>query len=170
MEDIFSSFGDIFGDFFGGGRSRRRKGEDIVMNLELTFQEALFGAQKAFPSAALWNARHATARAPRIGTARTVCETCKGQGQVALAPGDFSCLPNLPCLPGPGTVIKHKCPECKGKGKVSKTESLKVTIPAGINHNQTIRLSGKGQPAPERGVPGDLYVNGGRCAAPGLRA
>lgn len=158
MEDIFSSFGDIFGDIFGGGRSRRRKGDDIVMNLELTFQEALFGAQKSISVRRQVECEACHGTGAKDGTARTVCETCKGQGQVALRQGFFMFAQTCPTCQGQGTVVKHKCPECKGKGKVSKTESLKITIPAGINHNQTIRLSGKGQPAPERGAAGDLYV------------
>ncbi len=159
MEDIFANFDDIFGDIFGGGRSsRRRKGDDIVMNLELTFQEALFGAQKSISVRRQVECESCHGTGAREGSARTVCENCKGQGQVALRQGFFMFAQTCPTCQGQGTVVKHKCPDCKGKGKVGKTESLKVTIPAGIDHNQTIRLGGKGQPAPDHGVPGDLYI------------
>lgn len=159
MEDILASFGDIFGDIFGQrGRSRRRKGQDIVMNLELTFQEALFGTQKSISVRRQVECEACHGTGAKEGTSRTVCETCEGQGQVAIRQGFFMFAQTCPTCQGQGTVVKHKCPECKGKGLVSKVESLKITVPAGINHNQTIRISGKGQPAPHGGIPGDLYV------------
>ena len=157
MDDIFSNFGDLFGDLFGGGRPRRR-GEDIALGLELTFQESLFGAQKSVSVNRWVDCETCHGTGAKDGTGRQVCETCKGQGQVALRQGFFMFAQTCPTCKGEGSVVKHKCSACKGKGKVQKTESLKVTIPAGIDHGRRIRLSGKGQPGPENGSPGDLYI------------
>jgi len=164
MDDIFSNLGDIFGDLFGGGHRARRKGEDIVLGLELTFQESLFGVQKSLSVKRQAACETCRGTGAKDGTARVVCETCKGQGQVALRQGFFMFAQTCPACRGEGSMVKHKCPECKGRGKVQKAESLKVTIPAGIDHGRTIRLTGKGQPAPEsgrasdNGVAGDLYL------------
>ncbi len=157
MDDIFSNLGDIFGDLFGGGRARR-KGEDIVLGLELSFQESLFGAQRSLSVNRQAACDACGGTGAKEGTSRAVCETCKGQGQVALRQGFFMFAQTCPACRGEGSVVKHKCPSCKGRGKVQKTESLKVTIPAGIDHGRTIRLTGKGQPAPDNGVAGDLYI------------
>ncbi len=158
MDDIFSSFGDLFGDLFGGGSRMRRKGEDIVNSLNLSFHEALFGAQKSVSVSRWVECVTCSGSGAKEGTSREVCETCKGQGQVALRQGFFMFAQTCPACKGEGSVVRHKCPDCRGKGKVQKKESLKVTIPAGIDTGRTIRLTGKGQPAPENGVPGDLYI------------
>ena len=157
MDDIFSNLGDIFGDLFGGGRVRR-KGEDLVLGLDLSFQESLFGAQKSLTVNRQVACDLCKGTGAKEGTSRAVCETCKGQGQVALRQGFFMFAQTCPACRGEGSLVKHKCPSCKGLGKVQKAESLKVTIPAGIDHGRTIRLTGKGQPAPDSGVSGDLYI------------
>jgi molecular chaperone DnaJ len=162
--DIFSHFNDLFGDFFGGGggqRQRRRdgpsQGADLRTVLRLTLAEAVFGAKKevelSHPSPC--ETCHGTgAKDAQLST----CTTCNGKGQVAHARGPFLLSSTCPSCHGRGMMPKDPCPTCKGRGEQQLDRKVKVTIPAGIDHGQTLRVAGQGQAGRKNGPPGHLYV------------
>ncbi len=165
VQDIFSSFGDIFGDIFGFGgfggfgRSRRSRGADLEVDLVLTFLEAAEGCRKEVEVH-----RHImcdTCRGSRAapGTAPSPCKACGGKGQVFHSQGFFMISSTCPSCRGEGKVISDPCPACKGSGVQDKDEKLWVSVPAGVEDGQTLRLSGQGELPIDKGVPGNLYVN-----------
>jgi molecular chaperone DnaJ len=164
VEDIFSSFGDIFGDIFGmggfGGFGRRQpRGADIEVELELSFEEAVEGARKEVTVD-----RHVVCEAcngsgARPGTDAKTCSTCRGKGQVMHAQGFFMVSTTCPSCNGRGSVIDDPCGSCRGKGVQRKRDRLNVAVPAGIEDGQTLRVSGKGEMPVQGGIPGHLYVH-----------
>lgn len=163
VDDIFSSFSDIFGDFFGfsgGGRQRRdapARGADLKSNASISLKEAATGVQRDievhFP--ATCEPCHGTgAENGEVST----CMHCKGTGQITQQRGAFLMQSVCPHCGGMGKIAKRHCPECKGRGEVTKTKSLKVSIPAGIDHGQSIRVPGQGGQGARGGPNGHLYV------------
>lgn len=159
VEDIFSAFGDLFGDFFGGRSSGRRqaRGADLRVDLGLTFAEAVWGTTKDVKVSRdlACGPCNATGAAP--GSKPETCRTCQGKGQVVHAQGFFMVQTSCPHCRGSGKVIKDACTECRGRGLRSETSTLSVTVPAGVDDGQTLRLAGKGETAPG-GTTGHLYV------------
>lgn len=160
VEDIFSAFGDLFGDFFGGrasGGRRQPRGADLRVDLGLTFAEAVWGTTKDVKVSRdiACNACNATGAAP--GSKPEVCKTCQGKGQVVHAQGFFMVQTTCPHCRGAGKQIKDPCTECRGRGLKAETSTLTVTVPAGVDDGQTLRLAGKGETAPG-GTTGHLYV------------
>jgi molecular chaperone DnaJ len=163
VQDIFSSFGDIFGDIFGfsgraGGR-RRARGSDIEISLTLEFEEAIEGCRKEIDIERLAPCDVCEGSGAKKGTMPVVCETCGGKGQVMHSQGFFMISSTCPSCAGKGTIIKERCPACNGRGVVPDKDTLAVTVPAGVESGQTLRLSGKGNLPPGGGLPGDLYVS-----------
>jgi molecular chaperone DnaJ len=159
VEDIFSAFGDLFGDFFGGRSSGRRqpRGADLRVDLALTFAEAVWGTTKEVTVTRdiACGACNATGAAP--GSKPEACRTCGGKGQVVHAQGFFMVQTTCPHCRGAGRTIKDPCEECRGRGLRGETSTLSVTVPAGVDDGQTLRLAGKGETAPG-GTTGHLYV------------
>lgn len=167
VEDVFSHFGDIFGDLFGmggpfGGGGRRRRdmpvrGADLKVGLRLTLEEAAFGCQKevdvGYPAPC-----QACQGTGAEGGKLDVCETCKGQGQVAFNRGAFMLSTACPTCQGRGSMPKAVCQPCKGSGEEQVERRVKVSIPAGIDEGQTLRLTNQGQPGLRGGPPGHLFV------------
>jgi molecular chaperone DnaJ len=167
VEDIFSHFGDIFGDLFGmggpfGGGGRRRRdmpvrGADLKVGLRLTLEEAAAGCQKdvdvSYPAPC--NACQGTGAE---GGKLKVCDTCKGQGQVAYNRGAFMLSTTCPSCQGRGSMPEAVCTICKGAGEEHVDRRVKVSIPAGIDEGQTLRLTNQGQPGLRGGPPGHLFV------------
>lgn len=144
--DLGDIFGDLFGDMFGGGgrrrgssRSRGRRGDDLQMELEVSFEEASFGTEKEI---------QLTKNVIKEGTTPKTCDACGGHGEVRRQQGFFT--------------ISQPCPRCQGTGeiseKVKKKTSLSVKIPAGIDEGQRLKLSGEGDLGANGGPNGDLYV------------
>lgn len=171
MDDIFGSFGDIFGDLFGGGfgRSRRSadpnapsKGANLRTQVRITFEEACFGTEKEVEIPSKIECKKCGGNGCKPGTQPVTCGQCGGSGQVVHTQQSlFGMVQNVsPCraCSGTGKIIRDKCPTCKGSGYVTKTEKLSVTIPAGIDHGQSVRLRGKGEPGKNGGARGDLLV------------
>ena len=161
VEDIFSHFGDIFGELFGfssRGRRRARRGNDLPAELDLTFLEAAKGCVKEVDVRRRVQCEECDGSGARKGTAPTACDTCGGAGQVAHHQGFFVIQTTCPTCRGRGRVIGDPCPECKGTGRQVASETLKVTVPAGIDDGMTLRISGKGEAGPPGSPPGDLYV------------
>ncbi|MGM0597696.1 MAG: molecular chaperone DnaJ [Myxococcota bacterium] len=159
INDIFSNLGDIFGDIFGGGFRRTPRGQDIETVTRISFEESLFGITKSIKVDRMINCDNCDGSGAKPGTTKETCRKCNGQGQVVHRQGFFAFASTCPDCGGDGQYIKEKCKKCNGLGKVKKTSSLKVKIPAGVEHGQIIKISGKGQAAPPGGIPGDLRIN-----------
>jgi len=158
--------GDIFGDLFGGGRSsggRQNRGRDIQVDIEINLKEAAFGIEKDLNLRKQGQCDVCRGTGAEPGSKVDVCKTCKGQGQVAQQQRTFlgvmQTLVTCPTCHGKGKFAINKCKHCGGDGVLSKAETIKVKIPAGIDDGQSIRLTGKGESAPHQGVSGDLYVH-----------
>ncbi len=164
MGDIFSHFGDIFGDLFGGGarrggRNRPRRGADLEYQLRLDFMEAIDGCQKDIDVAKHVNCKVCTGSGAKPGSEPRKCPTCGGVGEVIQQQMFLRIRTTCPTCRGQGSVISDPCMDCSGKGKVRKSERLSVTVPSGVDTGMQLRLSGKGQ-AGDLGAPaGDLYVS-----------
>lgn len=154
-------FGDIFSDIFGGSRSARggaRRGSDLRYNLNISLEDAAFGTEVTIrvPRWSACEPCHGTGAKP--GTKPQSCQTCKGAGQVRMQQGFFAVQQTCPQCRGRGEIITEHCRTCGGDGRVSDEKSLKVTIPAGVDTGDRIRLSGEGEAGEMGGPNGDLYV------------
>lgn len=157
VEDIFSRFGVLFGDFFTGRTTRTPRGADIHLDLHLTFNEAVWGTRKdmKFSRAASCDTCHGTGAG---GNGRTeICRHCQGKGQIIHAQGFF--MVQTTCAPcqGRGKLISNPCTPCQGRGLKHETSTVALTIPPGVNDKQTLRITNKGEHA-AGGTSGDLYV------------
>ncbi len=163
FEDIFSSFGDIFEDFFGfggGGRqgNRVRRGSDLRYNMTLGFMDAAFGVETTIDLNKAVTCSRCQGGGAEPGTQPRTCPQCRGAGQVGRSQGFFTIRTNCPQCQGNGQVITSPCNACRGKGQVLKHKTVSVKIPAGVDSGSRLRLTGEGQAAPGGGPPGDLYV------------
>lgn len=165
--DAFSGFGDIFGDIFGGGGSRRsangpRRGEDVGARLELTFEEAAFGAEKEVSVTRIETCAKCSGSGAAEGTTPETCPTCHGTGSVRTSQNFFGMTMQstsaCPKCGGSGKIVKEPCPTCRGKGKVRRTTKVKVRIPAGVDEGQNVRVRGEGCSGTSGGPSGDLLI------------
>ena len=163
FEDIFSSFGDIFEDFFGfggsgrGGRSRR--GSDLRYNLTIDFMEAAFGTEKTITIPKLDTCSECNGSGCQEGTSPETCSQCQGSGQFIQSQGFFKVKTTCPYCKGQGTMIPNPCLNCNGNGRIEIRRKVQVKIPAGVDVGSKLRLTGEGEGAPfPDGQPGDLYV------------
>ena len=162
----FGSFGDIFSAAFGGGTRRKsgpRKGADLKVSLEITFEESYLGTEKTINLSRNKECSHCHGTGAKPGTNPETCQVCNGTGkikQVVTTPfGQMSTQKVCSNCGGEGKIIKEACSECKGKGYVRESAKIKVKIPAGIGDEQTIVLRGEGEPGTKNGPKGDLYIN-----------
>ena len=162
----FGGFGDIFSDFFGGGSRRStqnapRRGEDVGVRLELTFEEAAFGTEKEVGAQRIENCSACSGSGSADGAIET-CSYCRGSGQVRTTQNVFGMAvqstATCPQCSGRGKVIKNPCNTCRGKGKVRRTQKIKVKIPAGVDAGQSVRVRGEGCVGTNGGPNGDLLV------------
>ncbi len=170
FEGGYSDFSDIFsdlfgGDIFGGGRSRRngpRRGADINININIEFEEAVFGTTKDITITAKDTCDTCNGSGAKVGTHPETCKNCGGSGQERVQVQSFfgatTTVRTCSACGGTGKNIKEKCPSCAGAGSVRKSKTLEVNIPKGIDHGQTIRISGKGESGENGGGFGDLLV------------
>lgn len=153
--------GDIFGDIFGGGRTRQRRGRDISIDIEVPFKEAVLGGQREVIITKTSTCDVCKGNGAKPGTEMHTCETCNGAGKVHEARnsilGAFSTVRTCPTCEGSGKVPKETCKECAGKGVKRQQETIKIRIPAGIDNGEMIRMPGLGE-AVKGGATGDLYV------------
>ncbi len=162
--------GDIFDSFFGGGAARggarsanaARRGENIRVQAELTFEEAAFGCTKEVPVSRIENCPECGGSGCEKGTTPEVCKRCSGTGsvrsQVRTAFGVMSSSSPCPDCGGAGKIIHSPCPKCRGKGAVRKNTTAKVEFPAGIDDGQTLSVHGIGHRGVNGGPAGDLLV------------
>jgi molecular chaperone DnaJ len=161
--DLGSIFGDLFG-FGGGGRqgARTSRGNDIQVDVEIEFKEAVFGVEKEISLRKQSKCDVCRGSGGEPGSKNDKCRTCNGQGQVMQVQrtflGAMQTVATCPACHGQGERPEKKCKHCGGDGILSKSETFKVKIPAGIDDGQSIRLEGKGEAAPHGGHSGDLYV------------
>ena len=160
--DFGDIFGDVFGDIFGGGgrgrQSRARQGADLRYNLELSLEEAVRGKDVEIRVPTLVECEKCDGSGAKRGTSPKTCPTCHGNGQVQMRQGFFAVQQTCPTCSGRGKIISDPCNSCRGQGRVEKTKTLSVKIPAGVDTGDRIRLAGEGE-AGEAGAPaGDLYV------------
>ncbi len=165
--DIFDSiFGGSggFGGFsgFGGGRQsgpRATRGSDILMRMDLTFDEAIYGCEKKFSIDVVEDCDECHGHG---GFDREECSTCHGKGTITTQQqtilGSFMSKTTCPDCNGTGKTYKRKCSECSGKGRVRKNKKITINIPEGINTGDRQRISGKGNPGSNGGENGDLYI------------
>jgi molecular chaperone DnaJ len=160
---IFADFGDILGDFFGfgdafGRRRGPRRGADLRYNLDLSFEEAAFGteAQIKIPRAERCETCSGTGAA--AGTEPVTCPTCRGAGQVTFQQGFFSVARSCGQCRGSGRIVAKPCPACGGEGQRRVEKTLQIKIPAGVDGDSQLRISGEGESGGLGGPAGDLYV------------
>jgi len=162
FEDVFSSFGDIFGEFFGGGfrtgRRRQSKGADLRYDLQIELEEAARGVEKEFEVEKYVTCSVCKGSKVEPGHSAQTCPTCGGYGQVRRTQGFFSINMTCHACGGSGQQIKHHCKKCGGRGRELQRKKLRIQVPAGVDSGSHLRLVGEGEPGPEGGQNGDLYV------------
>lgn len=170
MGDIFSDIfggGDIFGDLFGGGSRRRNsngpmRGADVRKSVRITFAESVKGTSKKIDIEFKDPCQKCNGTGAKPGTQPETCPKCGGKGQVVYTQQSFlGMVRNVQPCPdcnGTGKIIKEKCPDCHGSGYINTRKTIEVTIPAGIDNGQSVRIQGKGEPGVNGGPRGDLLV------------
>jgi len=164
FDSIFGGASSGFGGFssFGGNRQsgpRATRGSDILMRMDLTFEEAIYGCEKKFSLDVVEECDECHGHG---GFDREECETCHGKGTITREQqtilGAFMSKTTCPDCNGSGKIYKRKCTECNGKGRVKTNKKITINIPEGINTGDRQRISGKGNPGSNGGDNGDLYI------------
>jgi molecular chaperone DnaJ len=163
--DLGDIFGDIFGDMLGGQRRGRRQGgrramagDDLQTEVEVTFEEAAFGAEKELQIARSAVCETCHGSGAKKGSGPVTCDMCQGHGEVRRQQGFFTIAQPCPKCHGQGQMIKDPCEPCRGQGRIKKKDKLSVKVPAGIDEGQRLKLSGQGDSGLNGGPGGDLYV------------
>ena len=166
--DFSDIFGDIFGDLFGGGSRRRRsyngpmQGASVRKGIRITFEEAIFGCEKELDVVFKEECDTCKGSGAKPGTSPETCPKCGGRGQVVYTQQSFfGTVQNVQTCPecqGSGKIIKERCSDCGGSGYKSVKKRISVTIPAGIDNGQSVRIREKGEPGINGGPRGDLLV------------
>ena len=164
---IFQDFHDIFGDFFGfedlfsGGRRggrRSQRGSDLRYDMTLTFEEASAGVNTKIKIPRQEFCAACNGTGAKAGTGVVACQSCGGRGQLAYQQGFFTITRTCPACQGAGQIIKERCTECRGQGRVEKERTIDLRIPPGVDTGTRLRVQGEGEPGPNGGPTGDLYV------------
>lgn len=165
MQFDFGDLGDVFGDLFGFGRQSRtaqRSGRDIAVDVTLEFSEAVFGIKKDVRLYRTVTCSRCSGNGAEPGTKISQCQTCKGRGQVIGVQrtflGNIQTAHTCSACHGTGSHIERPCSTCRGNGVEKKEETLRVTIPAGIDNGESLRLSGQGEAGGRGARAGDLYL------------
>ena len=165
--DMGDIFGDIFGDLFGGGGRRRAnngpmKGANLRAAVNIMFQEAITGCEKELEITLKDPCTKCNGTGAKPGTSPETCPKCNGSGQVVMTQQSmFGMVRNVTVCPdcqGTGKIIREKCPDCRGTGFTSSRKKIQVSVPAGIDDGQSIRIRDKGEPGTNGGPRGDLLV------------
>lgn len=165
--DMGDIFGDLFGDFFGGGSRRRTndgpmKGSNLRTSARITFEEAIFGCEKEIEMVLKDECHTCHGTGAKPGTTPETCPKCGGKGKVVFTQQSFfGTVQNVQTCPdcgGSGKIIKDKCPDCRGTGYIASKKKIQVSIPAGIDNGQSVRIREKGEPGINGGPRGDLLV------------
>ena len=165
--DMGDIFGDLFGDFFGGGSRRRTndgpmKGSNLRTSVRITFEEAIFGCEKEIEMVLKDECHTCHGTGAKPGTSPETCPKCGGKGQIVYTQQSlFGTVRNVQTCPdchGTGKIIRDKCPDCRGTGYIASKKKIQVSIPAGIDNGQSVRIREKGEPGINGGPRGDLLV------------
>ena len=164
--DMGDIFGDIFGDFFGGGSRRRNdgpmKGANVRTSVRITFEEAVFGCEKEIEVVLKDECKTCHGTGAKPGTTPETCGKCGGKGKVVYTQQSFfGPVQNVQTCPecrGSGKIVREKCSDCRGTGYIASRKKIQVSIPAGIDNGQSIRIRDKGEPGVNGGPRGDLLV------------
>ncbi len=161
-EDVFRDvFGDMFSELFGGQRQARGgpgRGADLRYDYEITLEEAFRGKQAEITVPTTERCEPCNGSGAEPGTQPETCTTCQGHGRVRVSQGFFTMERTCGRCQGSGHVIKTPCRNCDGRGANRRERTLQITIPAGIEDGQRIRLTGEGEPGARGGPKGDLYI------------
>jgi len=165
---IFSEFNDILGDFFGGGdmfgagtnrrRTRAQRGADLRYDLKLTFEEAAFGTKTRIKIPRTEACPTCGGSGVKPGTHPSTCRSCGGRGALRYQQGFLTISRTCPACSGTGKEITDPCKNCRGDGRVRVEKTLSVSIPAGVDAESRLRITGEGEAGVQGGPPGDLYV------------
>jgi molecular chaperone DnaJ len=167
---VFQDFHDIFGEFFGfedlfgtgGGRRRggRRvqRGADLRYDMTLTFEEAATGITTKIRVPRQEYCESCNGTGAKKGTGIVTCQACGGRGQIVYQQGFFTINRTCPSCQGAGQIVKERCPDCKGQGRVDRERTIELRIPPGVDTGTRLRVQGEGEPGPNGGPAGDLYV------------
>ncbi len=164
---IFQDFHDIFGDFFGfddmfsggrRGRSRVQRGADLRYDMTLTFEEASTGVATKIKLARQEYCESCNGTGAKAGTGVAACQTCGGRGQLAYQQGFFTITRTCPACQGAGQIIRERCPDCRGQGRIERERTIELRVPPGVDTGTRLRVASEGEPGPNGGPPGDLYV------------
>jgi molecular chaperone DnaJ len=154
-------FGEMFGDIFSGGqrgRSQVFRGADLRYELELDLEQAVFGTDTEIQIPSLAECKACKGSGAAKGSTPKTCDTCHGQGQVRVQQSIFTIQQPCPRCKGRGKIISNPCDSCYGQGRVRQEKTLPVTVPAGVDTGDRIRLNGEGEAGRNGGPAGDLYV------------
>ena len=162
----FTDLSDILGDFFGlgdmfGGARRRsgpQRGDDLRYDLEIEFEQSVFGMAAEIQAPRLEACKHCKGKGTEPGSGTVTCPTCRGRGEVLYQQSFLSVRRTCGQCNGTGEIIKKRCTVCYGEAYQRVDRKLKVNIPAGVDNGTRLRLSSEGNPGPHGGPPGDLYV------------
>ena len=176
FSDLFGGGGDIFGDIFGSGRRRNSngpmRGADVRTTVRITFAESVTGTSKKIDVNLKETCTKCNGSGAKPGTQPETCGKCGGKGKIAYTQqsilGMVRNVQPCPDCHGTGKIIKEKCPDCYGTGYISTKKTIEVTIPAGIDNGQCVRIQGKGEPGTNGGARGDLLVAVMIAAEPGF--
>lgn len=157
ISDLLRGFG--FGGAFGGeGRGGQRRGSDLEYQLEISFEEAVFGGEETITIPRYEACDECGGSGARPGSKKERCTECAGRGQVRSSNGFFSVVQTCQACGGEGSLIKTPCASCGGRGRVKMKRNIKVKIPAGIDSGSRLRIHGEGEAGPRGGQRGDLYI------------
>jgi molecular chaperone DnaJ len=158
-------FEDLFGDLFGGGRragGRRRgrgqRGADLRYNLEIELTDVVSGLEQQLSIPKMRPCKTCEGSGARAGTSPETCKACRGSGQVVMQQGFFRVSTPCQVCAGTGEIVRERCPDCRGQGRIEGQQTIKVRIPPGVDEGTRLRLSGEGEAGISGGPPGDLYV------------
>ena len=163
----FTDFSDILGDLFGfgdlfGGARRTAggaaPGADLRYDLEISFEEAAFGATREVEFRRLEHCESCQGTGAAVGSRPVTCKGCGGRGQVRFSQGFFTVARTCPQCGGEGVRIEKPCPDCRGEGLVERSRQLELRIPAGVDSGARLRITGEGEDGRRGGPRGDLYV------------
>jgi molecular chaperone DnaJ len=168
---IFQDFHDIFGDFFGfedlfgasggrrnAGRSRVQRGADLRYDMTLTFEEASNGVTTKIRVPRQEFCESCNGTGAKKGTGVIACQTCGGRGQLVYQQGFFTINRTCPACQGSGQIVKERCVDCRGQGRMERERNIELRIPPGVDTGTRLRVQGEGEPGPNGGPAGDLYV------------
>jgi len=168
---VFQDFHDIFGEFFGfdelfgagggrkrGGGRRVQRGADLRYDMTLTFEEAAGGITTKIRVPRQEYCESCNGTGAKKGTGIVACQACGGRGQIIYQQGFFTINRTCPSCQGAGQIVKERCMDCKGQGRVDRERTIELRIPPGVDTGTRLRVQGEGEPGPNGGPAGDLYV------------